>query len=126
MSLLDQDYSAIQWQATTEQQQACLSQRMPIEFFSMTSHALAQEQHQVEAHMRVCLKVLPGFQGMVTASPSEPILSETASEFMSENDFNAPKALQAVMSGFSVMKGDRGEFIVMLLFMLARDAAVRH
>src|SRR5260370_7624814 len=102
MSLLDQDYSAIQWQATTEPQQACLSQRMPIEFFSMTSHALAQEQHQVEAHMHICLKVLPGFQGMVTASPSEPILSEAASKFMPENNFNSLKPLQPVTSGFSV------------------------
>ena len=104
---------------------ACLSQRMPIEFFSVTSDAREQEQKQVESHMRVCLKVLPGFRGMVTVSPSEPILSEAAYQVMSQNDFNAPKALKEVMSGFSVNKGDRGEFAVMLLFTLARDAAVR-
>ena len=111
--------------SSLEQGLACLSQRMPIEFFSVTSDAREQERKQVESHMRVCLRILPGFQGMVTVSPSEPILSEAACQVMSQNGFNAPKVLKEVMSGFSVNKGDRGEFAVMLLFTLARDAAVQ-
>ncbi len=107
------------------QRLACLSQRMPIEFFSITDAAQSAEDEQVTSHMRVCLKVLAGFQGMITTSPSEPILSEAASEIMSSEGFDAPRALQEVMSGFSIHKGDRGEFIVMLLLTLARDNAVK-
>ena len=109
---------------TSAQKLACLSQRLPIEFHSTTYTARYQEQKQVESHMRVCIKVLPSFESMVTTSPSEPILSEAAYGVMSRPDFDAPKALQQVMSGFSVNRGDRGEFVVMLLFTLARDLAV--
>jgi len=111
---------------SSAQMLACLSQRLPIEFHSTTYTAQGQEQQQVEAHMRVCLKVLPGFESMVTTCPSEPILSEAACEVMSTTDFDAPKALQQVMTGFSIHKGDRGEFVVMLLFTLARDSAVKN
>ena len=72
----------------------------------------------------MCLKVLPGFEGMITTSPSEPILSEAAYHVMSRLDMDAPKALQEVMRGFAVNRGDRGEFVVMLLLTLARDRAV--
>lgn len=109
---------------TEEQELACLSQRMPIEFYSTTYSSRKKEQHQVESHMRVCLKVLPGFEHMVTISPSEPILSEAASDIMSKPNFNAPKALQHVFGGFAVHRGDRGEFVVMLLLTLSRDKAV--
>jgi hypothetical protein len=109
---------------TPEQELACLSQRMPIEFYSTTYNTRKQEQQQVEAHMRVCLKVLPGFESMVTITPSEPILSEAASDIMSTPNFDAPKALQRVLGGFAVHRGDRGEFVVMLLFTLSRDKAI--
>jgi hypothetical protein len=79
---------------TEEQELACLSQRMPIQFYSNTHSSRKKEQQQVESHMRVCLKVLPGFENMITISPSEPILSESASDIMSKPNFNAPKALQ--------------------------------
>jgi len=107
-----------------EQELACLSQRMPIEFYSSAYTTRRQEQQQVESHMRVCLKVMPGFENMVTAAPSEPILSEAASNIMSNPNFNAPKALQRVLGGFSVHRGDRGEFVAMLLFTLSRDHAI--
>ena len=74
--------------------------------------------------MRVCLKVLPVFENMVTISPSEPILSEGASDIMSKPNFDVPKALQQVFRGFAVHRGDRGEFVAMLLLTLSRDNAI--
>jgi len=35
-----------------------------------------------------------------------------------------PKALKSVMEGFAISKGNRGEFLVLLLMILARDATV--
>jgi hypothetical protein len=97
---------------------------MPIEFYSTTYSSRKKEQQQVESHMRVCLKVLPGFENMVTICPSEPILPEAASDIMSKPNFDAPKALQHVFRGFAVHRCDRGEFLVMLLFTLSRDKAI--
>ena len=107
-----------------DQRLACLSQRMPVEFFSTTDSAQSAEERQVASHMRVCFQVPVHLHGMITASPSEPILSEAAYQVMSSEGFDAPRALLQVMSDFPI-KGDRGEFIVMLLLTLARDNAVR-
>jgi hypothetical protein len=74
--------------------------------------------------MRVCLKIDATFESMVTLSASEPLLSEAAYTVMSDASFNVPKAMKTVMSGFAISKGDRGEFVVMLLFTVARDKSV--
>jgi len=74
--------------------------------------------------MRVCLKIDAAFETMTTTSSSEPILSEAAYFVMQRGSLNAPKALKSVMEGFSISKGDRGEFLVLLLLILARDATV--
>jgi hypothetical protein len=107
-----------------DQKLACLSQRLPIEFISTTYIAQENERKQVEGHMRVCLKIDANFESMVTVSASEPLLSEAAYSVMSHPSFNVPKAMKTVMEGFSINKGDRGEFVVMLLFTVARDKAV--
>src|SRR5438477_5247622 len=99
-----------------DQKLACLSQRLPIEFNSTTYIAQANERKQVEGHMRVCLKIDSTFESMVTVSASEPLLSEAAYTVMVNPSFNAPKAMKTVMDGFAINKGDRGEFVVMLLF----------
>jgi hypothetical protein len=52
-------------------------------------------------------------------SSSELILSEAAYFVMQKQLFNAPKALKLVMEGFSISKGDRGKFLVLLLLILA-------
>ncbi len=103
---------------------ACLSQRLPIEFQSTNYITQASERKQVEGHMRVCLKVDAAFETMTTTSSSEPLLSEAAYFIMQKPSFNAVKALKSVMEGFAISKGDRGEFLVLLLLTLARDAAV--
>jgi hypothetical protein len=78
----------------------------------------------VEGHMRVCLKIDAAFETMTMTSSSEPILSEAAYFVMQKQSFNVPRALKSVMEGFSISKGDRGEFLVLLLLILARDKTV--
>ncbi|KAG6843442.1 hypothetical protein H0H87_004567, partial [Tephrocybe sp. NHM501043] len=103
------------------QQLACLSRRLPVDFY--TSHlAYHQAQKQVEGHLRVCLQVDPTFQGMVTVSPSEPLLSEAAARLMYNKSY--AKLLAHVLYGFAVHKGDRGEFIGMMLAIDARDHTI--
>ena len=103
---------------------ACLSQRFPIEFTSTNYITQAKERKQVEGHLRVCLKIDGAFQTMTTTSSSEPLLSEAAYVVMQRQSFNVPNALKSVMEGFSISKGDRGEFLVLLLLVLARDATI--
>ncbi|KAK2461413.1 hypothetical protein APHAL10511_005876 [Amanita phalloides] len=109
---------------SNDQLLACLSQRFPIEFNSTNYISQEKERKQVEGHMRVCLKIDATLETMTTTSSSEPILSEAAYYVMQRQSFNAPRALQLVMDGFSISKGDRGEFLVLLLLILARDATV--
>jgi len=69
--------------------------------------------------MRVCLKIDTAFESMITVSASEPLLSEAAYSIMAQPSFNVPKAMKSVLEGFSINKGDRGEFLVILI--VARD-----
>ncbi|KZV73389.1 hypothetical protein PENSPDRAFT_602890 [Peniophora sp. CONT] len=106
------------------QEAAILSHRVPIEFMS-TVHA-AQERNQVENHMRICLSVCEDFISLKTINSSEPLLSEAASNIMSNPHvhFDAPGALSKLFTGFSINAGDRGEMVAMLLLTLARDKVV--
>jgi len=69
--------------------------------------------------MGVCLKTDAAFESMITVSASEPLLSEAAYSIMAQPSFNVPKAMKSVLEGFSINKGDRGEFLVILI--VARD-----
>ncbi|KDR72947.1 hypothetical protein GALMADRAFT_228637 [Galerina marginata CBS 339.88] len=106
-----------------DQSFACLSQRFPIEFVSANyiSHA---EKKQVEGHLRVCAKIEANFRSMTSLAPSEPLLSEAAYAVMARGRFDPLSTFKSILEGFSVHKGDRGEFLVLLLFTLARDLAV--
>ena len=112
---------------TSAQKLACLAQRIPIEFLSAVyaSQVSDLEKEQVHSHMRVVLKVDRSLETMVTTSPSEPVLSEAAYSVMSTRpQFRPPRALQTILNGFAVNKGELGELIVALLFIMARDNAV--
>jgi hypothetical protein len=100
---------------------ACLSQRLPLKFHSASFISQARELKQVQDHMRVCLPFDADFESITTACSSEPLLSEAAYSIMAQPSFNAPKAFKSVLDGFSMKKGERGEFLVMLLFTIARD-----
>jgi hypothetical protein len=120
--LLNADHTIEEF--TDDQALACLAQRIPIEFNSTNYISQQKERRQVEGHMRVCLKIDASFETMTTTSSSEPILSEAAYFIMQKRSFNAPRALKSVMEGFSISKGDRGEFLLLLLLILARDSTV--
>lgn len=111
---------------------ACLSQRIPIEFISThyvpsewRQKFVEEETRQVESHMRICLKIEREIETMTTVAASEPLLSEASFLLMQMKGFSAPNALKEVLSGFAVAKGDRGEFLVLLQAILARDSVVR-
>jgi hypothetical protein len=109
---------------SSDQILACLSRRIPIEFNSTNYIARTKERRQVEGHMRVCLKIDADLENITTISSSEPLLSEAAYAIMQKPSFNGVKALQSIMGDFAVSKGDRGEFLVLLFLILARDKAV--
>lgn len=118
--LIRYDVAAWPTQLTPEQELACLSARLPIEFMSSTS--TEAERNQVANHMRVCLSVDDSFRRFTSLNPSEPIVSEGAYLVMnSEIKFLAPAALSRVLTGFSVHQGDRGELVAMLALIMARD-----
>jgi hypothetical protein len=109
---------------TQDQMLACLSQRLPIQFNSTTYISQTAERKQVEGHMRVCLKIDSTFESMETVSSSEPLLSEAAYVIMAHKSFDTLKSFKSVLEGFAIHKGDRGEFLALLLLTLARDQAV--
>ena len=109
---------------TQQQELACLSQRLPIEFNSTTYASQTAEMKQVEGHLRVCLKVDATFESMQTVSPSEPLLSEAAYVIMARESFDPVRAFKSILEGFAVHKDDRGKFLVLLLLTMARDEAV--
>jgi hypothetical protein len=123
MKLIGEPYGA-KSVLTDDQKLACLAQRLPIEFHSTTYTDQSKEMKQVEGHLRVCLRVDPGFESMTTVSASEPLLSEAAYWVMSNETFKPVEALKQVLSGFSVHKGDRGELVAMMLMTQARDSAI--
>jgi hypothetical protein len=59
-----------------------------------------------------------------TVSASEPLLSEAAYAVMARETFDPLKAFKSVMEGFTVHQGDRGEYLALLLLILAHDKAV--
>jgi hypothetical protein len=75
--------------------------------------------------MWVILKVDGGLETIVTVLPSEPILSEAAYFLMTRANFSVARALQKILDGPAVHKGELGELMVALLFIIARDKAIR-
>jgi hypothetical protein len=101
---------------STEEKFAVMSRRLVLNFDTSTcegSNRREAEQNQmvqVEKHMRVCLGIRKGFESVVTAASSEPILSEAAASVM-QQDFSSCRALQQVLQWPGMSKGDRGELI---------------
>jgi len=106
---------------TQHQKLACLSQRLPIQFNSISHPA---QMTQVEEHLRVCLKVSASLESMETVSSSEPLLSEAAYVIMARKSFKPLEAFKSILESFPIHQGDRGEFLALLLLTLARDQAV--
>ena len=64
------------------------------------------EQTLVERHLRVCLRVDPGFETAVTIAPSEPLLAEASSLIMSDPAFNLPRHLLKELKNRGLNKGN--------------------
>ena len=105
---------------------ACLAVRLGLDFKASSWLDRASERTQVEHHMRMCLAASDGFRTMVTISPSEPLLAEASAAVMREclGEKEAPTALLQHISSSYLNAGDRGEIVVALLLLLARDKAV--
>lgn len=114
--LIRYDTAAQPEKLTIEQELACLSAQLPIEFMSSTSTQV--EMDQVAHRMHVCLLIDESFYWITSLNPSEPIVSEGV---LMTDMFNAPAALSHVLSGFSVHQGDHSELVAMLLLTMARD-----
>lgn len=76
--------------------------------------------------MRVCISVDNGFTTIKSLNPSEPLLSDAASNIMNspEFSFDATATLKEVLLRYSIHAGNRGELIGMLLLTLARDQVI--
>jgi hypothetical protein len=101
---------------------ACISVRIPLEF---NVRSRDTEKLLVERHLRVCLRVDPGFESTVTIAPSEPLLAEASSFVMNNPAFDFTCSLLTGLENQGLDKGNRGELIGMTLCLLARDAAVK-
>ena len=104
---------------------ACLAQRLPIEFHSVTYASKRAELQLVEGHMRILLRL--DAESLATVSASEPLLSEAADWMMDlDTTFKAAETLKSCLDSYDIYKGNHGELLVMLLFILARDRAIGH
>ncbi|KAK0450318.1 uncharacterized protein EV420DRAFT_1562921 [Desarmillaria tabescens] len=105
---------------------ACLSQRLALELDSRTRAALLEEKNLIENHMRVCLETGTGLDGLLTASSSEPILSEVSSltTRWCKDNFSMAEALKMVLSYFPIRQEHHGALLVLVLFTIARDSAI--
>lgn len=111
-----------------DQELACLSARIPVEFMSSVhTPSTKAEKDQIANHMRICLSVDPSFRKFTSLNPSEPIVSEGAYLLMTDSrtKFHAPLAFSRVLTGFSIYQGDRGEFVALLAIIMARDRVVK-
>ncbi|KAI9436499.1 hypothetical protein H4582DRAFT_2078772 [Lactarius indigo] len=63
--------------------------------------AMRTMHEQIANHMRVCVAVGGGIESLCGIAPSEPILSEAASDIMLSKEFDLPRALSLVLTGFS-------------------------
>ena len=103
---------------------AILATRLALQF-TCTQAATLDDIYQVENHMRLCLAIEDNNETVITVSPSEPLLAEGAYRALSMQKRSQADLLLQVLQGPSLHKGDRGETVALLLFLEARDAAVR-
>ena len=100
--------------------------RLSLDFKATSWSESRTERTQIERHMRMCLTATAGFRTMVIISPSEPLLAEASRMVMrvSLGPKEAPRALLKHINGSYLNAGVRGEVVVALLLLLARDEAV--
>ncbi|KAJ2918864.1 hypothetical protein MD484_g1531, partial [Candolleomyces efflorescens] len=103
---------------------ACLAVRFAVEFRPRNGRQEDIERTLVKNHLRYCID--PGSR-MVTIAPSEPLLAEAAFEEFYYHGLAAETFLHLVahnVDNWGIHQGERGEFVMSLIWMAARDAAV--
>ncbi|EKM49205.1 uncharacterized protein PHACADRAFT_107241, partial [Phanerochaete carnosa HHB-10118-sp] len=106
-----------------QQKFACLSARLPLNFTPMPTSLHSEEVEQVEKHLRILLRTHNDRAGIVTETPSEPILALGAQLVMRDPAFRPPLALFEQLDHLAVHRGERGEAIAGLLLLMAMDKA---
>ena len=124
------DVDTLTSELNTNQELACLSARLPIEFITPTEvsdTSTQAERDQVAHHLRICLSAGEGYRKLQTLCPSEPIVSEGAYLVMTNEQvsFYAPLALSSVLSDLPVVRDDHGKLVGLLALTMARDNAVK-
>ncbi len=103
---------------------ACLAVRLGLDFRAASSQGAEAQRVQVERHMRIALFASASDLRMVTTSSSEPLLAEASCITMrAAKDWTAAESLRKHFLSSEISLGDRGEFAVALLALLARDTA---
>jgi len=103
---------------------AIFAARLPLDFNATSTSEKARETKFVEKHMRICLDVAPGFESVTTVSASEPLLAEAAELLMRRlTSSDVPRFLLREWESGGLSKGNRGEMVAALIFLLARDRA---
>jgi hypothetical protein len=101
----------------------CLFVQFSLEF-NMASNFCEMACKQVERHMRLCLVVTTGCKTLITFSGSKPLLAKVASQLMRQSMVNPVCHLANHSDLHCVDRGQRGELVVVLILMQARDKAV--
>ena len=106
---------------------ACWSQRMVIELDTSIRQQRQFVQNEVENHLRTYMALPEDQELMISSVPSEPILSEAASIFMTTNpNFSTLDSLRRIITNFGRQQdpSERGALIAMALLTKARDSIV--
>ncbi|KAJ6531943.1 hypothetical protein B0H19DRAFT_1189266 [Mycena capillaripes] len=106
---------------------AALAIRVILDFDTSREPARLLEAQLVRSHLRVAFVVPEHREFMFTGTPSEPLLVEAVSQFMDPGGTNhlqttAPDLLASFYAEGFLAKGERGEVVARLLWILARDA----
>ncbi|KAJ2912966.1 hypothetical protein MD484_g7431, partial [Candolleomyces efflorescens] len=100
---------------------ACLAVRFPVEFRPRNERQEAFEHGLVENHMRYLTDADSTF------APSEPLLAEAAFEYLYYSCHSPEWVLETIaanLDAWAIHQGERGEFVMSLIWMAARDAVV--
>ena len=100
---------------------ACLSVRFALDFDLSAARARSQEDNQVEAHLRLCLRASRSFGRILTTAVSEPYLAKAAAQLIPSTYHTGTPAQDLVMWLDYIDCGQRGKLVASLLVMQARD-----
>ncbi|KDQ06114.1 hypothetical protein BOTBODRAFT_181892 [Botryobasidium botryosum FD-172 SS1] len=110
---------------------ASIAVRIPLDILPRTNDIRgsakgANQEEQVERHLRMVISIDPDQGKIITAAPSEPILAEAAAmcwHAKTPNAIDLVAELVGHINNDCISKGDSGELFVALLTLMAHDSA---